>query len=137
MKIFYTWYCNLVKQAEVIFVFTRFRRQTHVTPKSYLSFLDGYLTLYKTKYEEIGELARRMNTGLEKLIEASAAVDILSKELVVKEKDLAVANVKADKVRPTQTFSNLVDSLLPRRHFIFKFYSQLIVCELHGRWSFD
>lgn len=78
--------------------FSRFRRQTHVTPKSYLSFLDGYLTLYKQKYEEIGELARRMNTGLEKLIEASASVDQLSKELVVKEKDLAVANVKADKV---------------------------------------
>ena len=76
----------------------RFRRQTHVTPKSYLSFLDGYLTLYKSKYDEIGELARRMNTGLEKLIEASVSVDQLSKELVVKEKDLAVANVKADKV---------------------------------------
>ena len=76
----------------------RFRRQTHVTPKSYLSFLDGYLTLYKTKHKEIGELAQRMNTGLEKLIEASTSVDELSKELVVKEKDLAVANVKADKV---------------------------------------
>lgn len=69
-----------------------------MTPKSYLSFLDGYLTLYKAKHSEIGELARRMNTGLEKLIEASASVDELSKELVVKEKDLAVANVKADKV---------------------------------------
>ena len=69
-----------------------------MTPKSYLSFLDGYLTLYKSKYDEIGELARRMNTGLEKLIEASVSVDQLSKELVVKEKDLAVANVKADKV---------------------------------------
>lgn len=56
------------------------------------------MTLYRQKYDEIGELARRMNTGLEKLIEASASVDELSKELVVKEKDLAVANVKADKV---------------------------------------
>ena len=56
------------------------------------------MTLYKKQYDEIGELARRMNTGLEKLIEASASVDQLSKELVVKEKDLAVANVKADKV---------------------------------------
>ena len=69
-----------------------------MTPKSYLSFLDGYLKLYKQKLDEIGELSGRMNTGLEKLIEASSSVDALSKELVVKEKDLAVANVKADKV---------------------------------------
>ncbi|XP_052240013.1 dynein axonemal heavy chain 8-like isoform X2 [Dreissena polymorpha] len=85
--------------------FQRFRRQTHVTPKSYLSFLDGYIVLYKQKYDEIGELAARMNTGLEKLIEASASVDKLSKELVVKEKDLAVANVKADKVLAEVTAS--------------------------------
>ncbi|KAK3588114.1 hypothetical protein CHS0354_012171 [Potamilus streckersoni] len=83
---------------ECVEYFQRYRRQTHVTPKSYLSFLDGYLSLYQSKYEEIGELARRMNTGLQKLIEASASVDKLSKELVVKEKELAVANLKADKV---------------------------------------
>ncbi|WAQ93678.1 DYH8-like protein [Mya arenaria] len=90
--------------------FQRFRRQTHVTPKSYLSFLDGYITLYKQKHEEIGELAQRMNTGLEKLIEASVSVDQLSKELVVKEKDLAVANVKADKVVKDRA-QNLVDEI--------------------------
>ena len=39
-----------------------------------------------------------MNTGLDKLIEATHSVDELSKELAVKEKDLAVANKKADKV---------------------------------------
>lgn len=69
-----------------------------MTPKSYLSFLDGYKTLYSRKHSEINEMASRMNTGLEKLIEASASVDKLSKELAVKEKELAVANVKADKV---------------------------------------
>ncbi|XP_056012226.1 dynein axonemal heavy chain 8-like [Ostrea edulis] len=78
--------------------FQRFRRQTHVTPKSYLSFLDGYKNLYSKKHAEINEMASRMNTGLEKLIEASESVDKLAKELAVKEKELAVANVKADKV---------------------------------------
>lgn len=77
----------------------RFRRQTHVTPKSYLSFIDGYKNIYAEKKSEIGELAGRMKTGLDKLIEATESVAGLSKELVVKEKDLQVASVKADKVR--------------------------------------
>ncbi|XP_064627182.1 dynein axonemal heavy chain 5-like isoform X2 [Lineus longissimus] len=78
--------------------FQRFRRQTHVTPKSYLSFLAGYKTIYSAKKGEIGLLATRMNTGLQKLIEASESVNELSKELAVKEKELAVASKKADSV---------------------------------------
>lgn len=47
----------------VCFLSFRFRRRTHVTPKSYLSFINGYKTLYSEKYTYINTLAERMNVG--------------------------------------------------------------------------
>lgn len=43
--------------------FQRYRRQTHVTPKSYLSFLAGYKDIYGKKKNGIQILAERMDTG--------------------------------------------------------------------------
>ena len=70
--------------------FAKFRRSTHVTPKSYLSFISGYKQIYNKRYDEIHTLADRMNTGLEKLIEAADAVSLLAKELDVKERQLVI-----------------------------------------------
>ncbi|XP_010135844.1 PREDICTED: dynein heavy chain 8, axonemal-like, partial [Buceros rhinoceros silvestris] len=78
--------------------FQRYRRKAYVTPKSYLSFINGYKELYTEKLESINEQAQRMQIGLSKLMETSESVAKLSQELAVKEKDLALASLKADKV---------------------------------------
>nr|XP_012602340.2 dynein heavy chain 8, axonemal [Microcebus murinus] len=85
--------------------FQRYRRRAHVTPKSYLSFINGYKNIYAEKVKYINEQAERMNIGLDKLMEASESVAKLSQELAVKEKELAVASVKADEVLAEVTVS--------------------------------
>ena len=50
--------------------FEQFRRQVHVTPKSYLSFLQGYAVVYGNIVEKFRVQRDRMTTGLTKLIEA-------------------------------------------------------------------
>ena len=88
----------LYGMSQIILNVSRYRRTTHVTPKSYLSFLAGYKTIYAAKKDEIGELGNRMNTGLEKLIEASQTITVLQTELEEKKKDLAVASAEAEEV---------------------------------------
>uniref|UniRef100_A0A8C2VG97 Dynein axonemal heavy chain 8 n=1 Tax=Chinchilla lanigera TaxID=34839 RepID=A0A8C2VG97_CHILA len=85
--------------------FQRYRRRAHVTPKSYLSFINGYKNIYTEKVKYINEQAERMNIGLDKLMEASESVAKLSQDLAVKEKELAVASVKADEVLAEVTIS--------------------------------
>lgn len=54
--------------------------------------------IYATKLKEIQILAKRMNVGLGKLSEAGESVEILRKDLEIKEKDIAIANKEAEAV---------------------------------------
>nr|CAD7258975.1 unnamed protein product [Timema shepardi] len=78
--------------------FQRFRRATHVTPKSYLNFIAGYKNIYQQKQQELNDGAQRMDTGLAKLEEASLSVEILKTDLAVMEQELAQASERAEKV---------------------------------------
>ncbi|CAG0887043.1 unnamed protein product [Darwinula stevensoni] len=78
--------------------FQRYRRAAHVTPKSYLSFINSYKSIYSDEKAKIGDLAERMNSGLAKLQEASESVARLRQELFVMEHDLAEASDRAEKV---------------------------------------
>ena len=78
--------------------FERFRCQAYVTPKSFLSFLETYKKIYKEKHDHISGLAFRMQTGLIKLVEAAESVDILKKELELKEKEIILATETAEVV---------------------------------------
>ena len=78
--------------------FQKYRRAAHVTPKSYLSFINGYKEIYSQKLNEIESMSKRMNDGLTRLVEAERAVVTMKEELALKEQQLDSANKKADEV---------------------------------------
>eukprot|EP00743_Colponemidia_sp_Colp-15_P005816 GILK01006251.1.p1 GENE.GILK01006251.1~~GILK01006251.1.p1 ORF type:complete len:1675 (+),score=351.95 GILK01006251.1:567-5027(+) len=75
--------------------FNKLRRNAYVTPKSFLSFVNGFRQIYTDKVSFVGRLAETLNNGLSKLIQAEQDVARMKVELVGKEKHLAV---KADEL---------------------------------------
>lgn len=59
------------------------RRQVYVTPKSYLSYLQSYKTLYTIKYNELDVEENNFTVGVKKINEASEAIKEMKKSLSV------------------------------------------------------
>ncbi|XP_042366785.1 dynein axonemal heavy chain 5 [Plectropomus leopardus] len=107
--------------------FERFRRQTFVTPKSYLSFIDSYMVIYAQKIANVGTLAERMKTG-----EQEQSVSQLSEELVLKEQELAVASQRADQVLQEVTAKAQAAEKVKQQVQKVKDKAQLIVDEIEA-----
>merc|ERR1712154_659946 len=71
--------------------FNQYRRRVYVTPKSYLSFISMYKSLYTSKREEIDVKARNVSLGLSKIAKASSDVNNMKKVLFVQKEELKVA----------------------------------------------
>nr|XP_022920640.1 dynein heavy chain 5, axonemal [Onthophagus taurus] len=110
--------------------FQRFRRATHVTPKSYLNFIAGYKSIYKLKQQELNDGALRMDTGLEKLAEASGSVEVLKKDLAVMENELVEASRKAERVLTEVTEKALQAEEVKNQVLIVKDKAELLVQQI-------
>lgn len=91
-------YKSLIKKNALISSI-RFRRQIFVTPKSFLSFVNGYKSLYTKNKQEIEEMKVQRLMGLEKLADASVQVEVLKKELIEKEKEIITATAASKEVK--------------------------------------
>lgn len=74
------------------------RRYVYVTPKSYLSFIDIYKNLYKTKFDELNIEESNIRKGLERLAEAAQGVEELKVDLKKEDVKLKEASEKTDKL---------------------------------------
>jgi len=111
--------------------FQKYRRSTHVTPKSYLSFLNGYKEIYFQKLNEIESMAKRMNDGLTRLVDAEKAVTVMKEELTIKEKELDIANKKADEVLKEVAVKKGATEIVRQQVQKVKDTAQILVDEIH------
>jgi dynein heavy chain len=78
--------------------FQRMRRYVYVTPKSYLSFIDQYKQVYKTKYDGLNMEESNITKGLDKLASAAKGVEELKVDLKKEEVKLKEASDVTDKL---------------------------------------
>ncbi|KAL8430800.1 hypothetical protein ACSSS7_005704 [Eimeria intestinalis] len=78
--------------------FRRMRRHVYVTPKSYLSFINFYKKVYTEKFDEVNNLERSVNVGLQKLNQAAQDIKQMKVQLKAEEKKLQESEVQTNQL---------------------------------------
>jgi len=78
--------------------FVKMRRRVFQTPKSYLSFIQNFTSMYKMKLEEVNQKEGRVNLGLQKLIQGAQDVEDMKKVLAEEQIKLEVATLETNKM---------------------------------------
>ena len=76
--------------------YSRMRRQVYFTPKSYLGYLQSYKKLYLVKYKELDQQESNFTIGVNKIKEASEAINQMKVALGEEEKKLKEATEKTE-----------------------------------------
>jgi len=77
---------------------TTLRRQVYQTPKSFLSFLAAYKSMYSTKLATLKEKESRVKLGLDKLIQGAQDVEAMKVVLAKEQVKLEEATVSTNKM---------------------------------------
>eukprot|EP01040_Poterioochromonas_malhamensis_P004773 gene4773-5123_t len=78
--------------------FLKMRRRVYQTPKSYLSFIQNFTSLYGVKLAELKIKEGRVNLGLQKLIQGAQDVEDMKKVLAEEQIKLDVATQETNKM---------------------------------------
>lgn len=78
--------------------YLQYRRAAHVTPKSFISALEGFQQLYSSKLANLRNTMTRLDAGLNKMNSAKDDVGKMRIELAEKDKQLVVAGEEAERL---------------------------------------
>ncbi|KAL7522596.1 hypothetical protein ACHAWX_007291 [Stephanocyclus meneghinianus] len=78
--------------------FNSMRRQVYQTPKSYLSFIAAYKSMYREKLEALKEKETRVKLGLDKLIQGAKDVEAMKVVLAAEQLKLEEATLSTNKM---------------------------------------
>ena len=83
------------------------RRKVSQTPKSYLSFIQNYKTLYTEKLDYVSDQERRVALGLDKLISGGATVEKMKIALAAEKIKLGIAEQETNKMLASLQISQM------------------------------